>query len=81
KQFRLVYQPKFSLLDGPVLGAEALLRWQHPQRGRVGPDEFIGLAERSGLIIPIGAWVLDEACRQMHEWLTLGYADWKIAVN
>ena len=81
KQFRLVYQPKFSLPDGPVLGAEALLRWQHPERGLVGPDEFIGLAERSGLIIPIGAWVLDEACRQMHEWLTLGYADWKIAVN
>ncbi|MCP1573745.1 diguanylate cyclase (GGDEF)-like protein [Herbaspirillum rubrisubalbicans] len=81
KQLRLVYQPKFGLPDGQVLGAEALLRWQHPQRGLVGPDEFIGLAERSGLIIPIGAWVLDEACRQMHQWLTLGYDHWKIAVN
>ncbi|ALU90485.1 EAL domain transmembrane protein [Herbaspirillum rubrisubalbicans M1] len=81
KQLRLVYQPKFGLPDGQVLGAEALLRWQHPQRGLVGPDEFIGLAERSGLIIPIGAWVLDEACRQMRQWLTLGYAHWKIAVN
>lgn len=80
-QFRLVYQPKFSFSDDTVLGAEALLRWQHPQRGLVGPDEFISLAERSGLIIPIGAWVLEEACRQMHEWLTLGYAHWKIAVN
>ena len=81
KQFRLVYQPKFSLPDGPVLGAEALLRWQHPLHGVVGPDEFIGLAERSGLIIPIGAWVLDEACRQMREWLNLGHTDWKMSVN
>ncbi len=81
KQFRLVYQPKFSLPDGPVLGAEALLRWQHPLHGVVAPDEFIGLAERSGLIIPIGAWVLDEACRQMREWLNLGHTDWKMSVN
>ncbi|MFJ3047701.1 putative bifunctional diguanylate cyclase/phosphodiesterase [Herbaspirillum chlorophenolicum] len=80
-QFRLVYQPKFMSPDGPVIGAEALLRWQHPVHGMVGPDDFIALAERSGLIIPIGAWVLDEACRQMREWLTLGYQDWKIAVN
>jgi EAL domain-containing protein (putative c-di-GMP-specific phosphodiesterase class I) len=64
-----------------VIGAEALLRWQHPVHGVVGPDEFIGLAERSGLIIPIGAWVLDEACRQMREWMALGYSNWKIAVN
>jgi len=81
KQFRLVYQPKFRSPDGPVMGAEALLRWQHPVHGIVGPDEFIALAERSGLIIPIGAWVLDEACRQMQEWIKLGYSDWKIAVN
>ncbi|KAF1039339.1 MAG: putative signaling protein [Herbaspirillum frisingense] len=81
KQFKLVYQPKFRSPDGPVLGAEALLRWQHPVHGVVGPDEFIALAERSGLIIPIGAWVLDEACRQMREWIKLGYTNWKIAVN
>ncbi|TQK13365.1 MULTISPECIES: bifunctional diguanylate cyclase/phosphodiesterase [unclassified Herbaspirillum] len=81
KQFRLVYQPKFRSPAGPVIGAEALLRWQHPVHGMVGPDDFIALAERSGLIIPIGAWVLDEACRQMREWRTLGYRDWKIAVN
>ncbi|MBP0599296.1 EAL domain-containing protein [Herbaspirillum sp. LeCh32-8] len=81
KQLRLYYQPKFRSPDGPVIGAEALLRWQHPVHGLVGPDEFIALAERSGLIIPIGAWVLDEACRQMREWIRLGHADWKIAVN
>ncbi len=81
RQFRLVYQPKFSLADGPVLGAEALLRWEHPVHGLVGPDQFIGLAERSGLIVPIDAWVLDEACRQMGEWFQLGYVDWTISVN
>ena len=81
RQFRLVYQPKFSTPHGPVLGAEALLRWQHPVHGMVGPDEFIALAERSGLIIPIGQWVLDEACRQMREWVDMGHEDWKMAVN
>ncbi|MBO9537541.1 EAL domain-containing protein [Herbaspirillum sp.] len=81
QQFRLVYQPKFMSPHGPVIGAEALLRWQHPVHGMVSPDEFIALAERSGLIIPIGAWVLDEACRQMSEWRALGYLDWKMSVN
>lgn len=81
KEFVLYYQPKYNSPNGTVLGAEALLRWQHPTRGLVGPDEFISLAERSGLIVPIGAWVLDEACRQMKEWYDLGYRDWKVAVN
>ena len=81
KEFVLHYQPKYNSPDGPVLGAEALLRWQHPTHGLVGPDEFIGLAERSGLIVPIGEWVLNEACRQMKEWLDLGHKDWTIAVN
>ncbi|WP_343742966.1 putative bifunctional diguanylate cyclase/phosphodiesterase [Herbaspirillum huttiense] len=79
-QLRLAYQPKFQS-HGPVIGGEALLRWQHPVHGLLGPDDFIALAERSGLIIPIGAWVLDEACRQMREWLERGYAHWKVAVN
>ncbi|MCP1117435.1 diguanylate cyclase (GGDEF)-like protein [Robbsia andropogonis] len=67
-EFVLYYQPKFRAPNGPMIGAEALLRWNHPTRGRIGPDEFIPLAERSGLIIGIGEWVLDEACRQLAEW-------------
>jgi diguanylate cyclase (GGDEF)-like protein len=81
QEFRLFYQPKFSAFDGSTLGAEALLRWAHPLRGLIGPDVFIDIAERSGLIVPIGEWVLDEACRQMKAWHDMGRADWKIAVN
>ena len=64
-----------------MVGAEALLRWRHPVRGIVGPDQFIPLAEKSGLIIAIGEWVLYESCRQMRVWYDLGHTDWKIAVN
>lgn len=80
-QFRLHYQPKFDALARQPIGAEALLRWEHPQHGLLLPDRFIGLAEKTGLIIPIGEWVLGEACRQMREWLAQGYDDWRIAVN
>jgi len=81
KEFLLHYQPKLTSPNGPVLGAEALLRWQHPTRGLVMPVDFIPLAEKSGLIIPIGEWVLDEACRQMRKWFDLGHDNWKMAVN
>ncbi|MBS7562766.1 EAL domain-containing protein [Pseudomonas sp. RC4D1] len=81
QQFRLYYQPKFDASNGRPVGAEALLRWEHPQHGLLLPDKFIELAEKSGLIIAIGDWVLQEACRQMREWYVLGYTHWRIAVN
>ncbi|MDH1632831.1 putative bifunctional diguanylate cyclase/phosphodiesterase [Pseudomonas mosselii] len=80
-QFRLHYQPKFDAVQRQPIGAEALLRWEHPQHGLMLPDRFIGLAEKTGLIIPIGEWVLGEACRQMRQWLDEGNDDWRIAVN
>ncbi|MFL1514432.1 putative bifunctional diguanylate cyclase/phosphodiesterase [Pseudomonas prosekii] len=81
QQFRLYYQPKFDASNGRAVGAEALLRWVHPTQGMLLPAKFIELAEKTGLIIPIGEWVLNEACRQMREWYVLGYTDWRIAVN
>ncbi len=81
QQFRLYYQPKFDAVSGIPVGAEALLRWEHPQHGLLLPATFIELAEKTGLIIPIGEWVLDEACRQMRLWYVQGYEDWRIAVN
>jgi diguanylate cyclase (GGDEF)-like protein len=81
QQFRLHYQPKFDASNGRAVGAEALLRWEHPTHGLLLPDKFIDLAEKTGLIIPIGDWVLNEACRQMREWFVLGYTHWRIAVN
>jgi diguanylate cyclase (GGDEF)-like protein len=67
-EFELRYQPVVSLDSGAILGAEALLRWNHPTRGEVGPDDFIGAAEEGATIVPIGRWVLDEACRQATRW-------------
>jgi diguanylate cyclase (GGDEF)-like protein/PAS domain S-box-containing protein len=67
-EFRLFYQPVVELETGRTRGWEALLRWDHPERGCVGPDEFIGAAEDTGLIIPLGRWVLGEACRQLRAW-------------
>jgi diguanylate cyclase (GGDEF)-like protein/PAS domain S-box-containing protein len=67
-QFELYYQPIIGLKEGAIMGFEALLRWNHPTRGRVSPETFIPLAEQSGAIVPLGRWVLREACRQMREW-------------
>ncbi|QKL01777.1 EAL domain-containing protein [Pseudomonas sp. NY5710] len=81
RQFRLHYQPKFDAQACQPIGAEALLRWEHPQQGLLMPDRFIALAEKTGLIIPIGEWVLNEACRQMRLWLDQGHHHWRMAVN
>ena len=80
-QLRLHYQPKFDARSGEPIGAEALLRWEHPQQGLLMPAQFIELAEKTGLIIDLGEWVLDEACRQMHQWAQQGFGHWRIAVN
>jgi EAL domain-containing protein (putative c-di-GMP-specific phosphodiesterase class I) len=68
EQFFLLYQPTFDLQTRDVTGVEALIRWRHPTRGVLAPDTFIALAEKSGMIVPIGRWVLDEACRQAALW-------------
>ncbi|CRM72011.1 EAL domain-containing protein [Pseudomonas sp. Wu6] len=80
-QFHLVYQPQISYRDHRVVGVEALIRWQHPEHGLVPPDLFIPLAEQNGTIIPIGEWVLDQACRQLREWHDLGFTELRMAVN
>lgn len=80
-ELMLHYQPKFNATSGTVLGAEALVRWNHPVRGMVEPAVFIPLAEKTGLIIQIGEWVLDEACRQMRAWYDAGHTAWSMAVN
>ncbi|HZT01972.1 MAG TPA: EAL domain-containing protein [Steroidobacteraceae bacterium] len=80
-QFELHYQPKADTQSGDVYSAEALIRWRHPQRGLILPDDFIPLAEECGLINEIGAWVLNEACRQCAEWQRNGLPPLRVAVN
>jgi diguanylate cyclase (GGDEF)-like protein len=80
EQLRLVFQPVVALPSMRPVGAEALLRWHHPELGAVRPDEFIPVAEESGLIGMIGSWVLDQACRQLAQWLAGGHDIW-VSVN
>jgi len=80
-EFELHYQPQVSLRTGKVVGLEVLLRWRHPQQGLIGPGHFIGYAEESGLIIPIGEWVLQQACMQNKAWQDAGLPALPVAVN
>jgi EAL domain-containing protein (putative c-di-GMP-specific phosphodiesterase class I) len=77
----LHYQPRMRMSDGAMVGVEALIRWQHPRRGLLGPDKFISVAEDSGLIVPIGEWVLDNACRQLREWQRTVAPGLRLSVN
>ncbi|MFT3848205.1 MAG: EAL domain-containing protein [Propionivibrio sp.] len=80
-ELRLFYQPRVACRSNRLLGAEALVRWQHPRLGLVPPGRFIAVAEESGLIVPVGAWIIDEACRQQAEWRDRGLGDIPVSVN
>ncbi len=80
-QLELYYQPQYKTGDCTLSGLEVLLRWNHPERGMVPPDQFIGIAEDNGLIGPIGEWVLKEACRQWRSWQTMNLSPGRLAVN
>ena len=80
-QFFVAYQPQFSLQDGALVGVEALLRWQHPVQGLLPPTVFIPLAEETGLIEPLGRWMLRASCTQIKAWVEKGYRMGRIAVN
>ena len=80
-ELRLHYQPKVCMRTGRILGAEALIRWQHPEHGLLLPGRFVPLAEETGLIVEIGDWVTQEACRQMAQWQQQGLRDLKVSIN
>lgn len=80
-QLVLHYQPKYRAPSGPVMGMEALVRWNHPEHGMIPPNVFIPLAEKTGLIINLGEWVIREACCQLRQWHDDGYTGWTMAVN
>jgi EAL domain-containing protein (putative c-di-GMP-specific phosphodiesterase class I) len=81
KEFELHYQPIVQTVDGRISTLESMLRWRHPVLGLVRPEQFLGLAESTGLIVPIGQWALQTACIQLKEWRGAGFPDLRLAVN
>lgn len=80
-EFHIAYQAKVDLSNGRIIGAEALARWDNPELGAVSPVEFVPVSEETGLIVPIGDWILENACRQAKEWMDMGLSDVSVAVN
>lgn len=81
EEFQVYYQPQVNLKTDQITGAEALLRWQHPEKGSISPAEFIPVAEETGFIVPLGEWVLQTACRQLKAWHNAGLSGLRMAVN
>lgn len=80
-EFQVYYQPQMDVATGKITGAEALVRWQNPEIGLISPNQFIPLAEESGLIIQLGEWILQTACAQAQQWINMGFSPFKISVN
>jgi EAL domain-containing protein (putative c-di-GMP-specific phosphodiesterase class I) len=81
QQLFLLYQPQVEIETGRIVGVEALVRWRHPKRGVIAPEEFIPTAEKSGLVVALGQWVMREVCRQTRQWLDAGIAPSSVAFN
>ncbi|WP_341735600.1 MAG: EAL domain-containing response regulator [Microcoleus sp.] len=81
EEFQVYYQPQVSLTTGKIVGAEALVRWKHPEKGLIPPTEFIPVAEETGFIIPLGEWILQTACQHLKSWQNDGFSGLRVAVN